>query len=249
MGLKNKVAIVTGGNSGIGKATAIMFAEEGAKVVIAARDVTRGEEVVSIIRNAGGDAIFVRTDVAKTEDVENMVRKTIDAYGRLDCAVNNAGCVLQGDLSNGTEDDWNWVMGVNLKSIWLCMKAEIPHMVNAGAGAVVNVSSINGLKGYPKMNLYCGSKHGVLGMTKSAAMEFATKNIRINTICPGWIDTPMSAQATSTPEMLAIAKTIIPMGRAGKPEELASAAVFLCSDRASYITGITLGVDGGGSQH
>ena len=244
---ESKVALVTGGSSGIGRATGILFAVKGAKVVIASdKNVEGGEETVSIIKQAGGDAFFVRADVSRPDEVETLVNKAIETYGRLDYAVNNAG--IPG--AKNDEEELERVIGINLKGIWLCMKHEISWMVDHGGGAIVNVASIGGLKGgEPGMELYCASKHGVVGLTKVTATTYAKSGIRVNAVCPGTTDTPMIANPPegAGPDFswAEFAKTAIPMGRMGAPEEVAEAVVWLCSDSASYITGVALPVDGG----
>jgi NAD(P)-dependent dehydrogenase (short-subunit alcohol dehydrogenase family) len=244
---EGKVALVTGGSSGIGRATGILFAKKGAKVVIASdKNVKGGEETVSMIKQEGGDGIFVRTDVSRPDEVEALVNKAIEVYGRLDYAVNNAG--IPGMKND--EEELDRIIGINLKGVWLCMKYELSWMVNHGGGAIVNVASIGGLKGgQPGMETYCASKHGVIGLTKVTATTYAKSGIRINAVCPGTTDTPMIAipPEGGDPDFTweEFAKTAIPMGRMGKPEEVAEAVVWLCSDSASYITGIALPVDGG----
>jgi NAD(P)-dependent dehydrogenase (short-subunit alcohol dehydrogenase family) len=245
--LEGKVALVTGGSSGIGRATGILFAREGAKVFIASdKNIKGGEETVDIIQQAGGKAIFVRADVSRAAEVEAMVNRAIEVYGGLDYAVNNAG--IPGMKND--EEELDRIISINLKGVWLCMKYEISWMVNHGGGAIVNVASIGGLKGgQPGMESYCASKHGVIGLTRVTATTHAKKGIRINAVCPGTTDTPMIATPPKGDDpnfsWTEFAKTAIPMGRAGKPEEVAEAIVWLCSDAASYITGIALPVDGG----
>ncbi|MBN2061748.1 MAG: glucose 1-dehydrogenase [Deltaproteobacteria bacterium] len=243
--LEGKVALVTGGSSGIGRATGIMLAREGAKVVIASdKNIKGGKETVRMIQQAGGDAIFVRTDVSRADEVEAMVKKASDTYGRLDCAVNNAGVP---GMKND-EEELERVININLKGVWFCLKYEISWMINHGGGAIVNVSSIGGLKGgRPGMELYCASKHGVIGLTRTHATTHARNGIRINAVCPGTIATPMTAPQKDNPDFTwaEFAKATVPMGRQGTAEEVAEAVVWLCSDAASYITGIALPVDGG----
>ena len=240
---EGKVALVTGGNSGIGKATAIMFAEEGAKVVITARRVPEGEQTVDEIRKAGGEAIFVKTDVSVEAEVEAMVSKTVEAYGRLDCAFNNAGVGSAGGLIHeSTSDEWDYVNDINLKGVWLCMKYEIAQMLEQGGGAIVNDSSSAGLLGYANNPIYAASKFGVVGLTQSVALQYAQRDIRVNAVCPGWIRTPMVGSSTDR-EAQALAET--PMYRFGKPEDIASAVLWLCSDGASFVTGHAMPVDGG----
>lgn len=255
--MDGKVALVTGGNSGIGKATAHVFAREGARVVIAARNADRGEKVVREISDAGGEAMFLVTDVAKVADVERMVAKTVGCFGRLDYAVNNAAYVgsfsLTADL---TEAEYDETMAVDLKGVWLGMKYEIKQMLaqNPVGGAIVNTSSVNGLGGVPMASLYAAAKAGILGLTKSAAMEYGVKGIRINSLVAGGFDTPMlrgamERAAGGNAEALAKAKeglkAMIASGRIGDPSEAAEAIVWLCSDAASYVTGHSMIVDGG----
>jgi NAD(P)-dependent dehydrogenase (short-subunit alcohol dehydrogenase family) len=244
---QDKVVLVTGGAYGIGRAAAIGFAQRGAKVVIADIDVQRGEETLRRVKGAGGDAIFVKTDVSLESDVEVLVNKAVQTYGKLDCAFNNAGIHKQFvSTIDFTEADWNEMINVNLKSVWLCMKYEIRQMLKQGKGAIVNTSSAAGLVGAPSNPAYPASKHGVVGITKSTALEFARKGIRVNCVCPGPTRTGMNESLVATnPEMVKAMDQKVPMGRIGEPEEVAAAAIFLCSDEASYITGHALPVDGG----
>ena len=244
---QNKVVIVTGGAYGIGRAAAIGFAQRGAKVAIADVDVKRGEETLRRIKDAGGDALFVKTDVSSEADVKALVEKTVETYGKLDCAFNNAGIhKVFASMADFTAADWEEMINVNLKSVWLCMKYEIPQMLKQGKGAIVNTSSAAGLVGAPSNPAYPASKHGVVGITKSTALEFARKGIRVNCICPGPIRTGMNESLVAVnPEMVKAMDQKVPMGRIGEPEEVAAAAMFLCSDEASYITGAALPVDGG----
>lgn len=244
---EGKVAIVTGGNSGIGRAAAMRFAERGAQVVIAARRVDEGNETVAEIRAAGGHAIFVQTDVSQEAQVEAMVGKAVETYGGLDYAFNNAGMPGTGPgttLVDASEDAWNQVIDVNLKGVWLCMKYQIPEMLKGGAGAIVNDSSVAGLQGSPNF-AYVASKHGVVGLTKSAALVYAPQGLRVNAVCPGWVRTPMVEPALEDPEFNASVHEMEPVGRLGAPEEVAEAVLWLCSDDASFVTGIAMPVDGG----
>jgi NAD(P)-dependent dehydrogenase (short-subunit alcohol dehydrogenase family) len=243
---EGKVALVTGGNSGIGRATAIKFAESGAKVVIAARRVPEGEETVDMIREAGGDAIFVKTDVSRAVDVEVMVERTIEAYGRLDCAFNNAGMTgSSGPPHEHSEDVWDEVMNVNLKGVWLCMKYEVPQMLRTGGGAIVNDSSLAGLIATRSQVAYVASKHGVIGLTKSAALAYAKDGIRVNAVCPSWVGTPMISRLLDDPDRKAGLIAAHPVGRLGTPDEVAEAVLWLCSDAASFVIGHSMVVDGG----
>jgi NAD(P)-dependent dehydrogenase (short-subunit alcohol dehydrogenase family) len=244
---EGKVALVTGAGSGIGRATALSFANEGAKVVIDDINVDGGEETLRMINSAGGEAIFVEANISKAAEVEALVRKAIEAYGRLDCAYNNAGV---GEplkrIHKTTEENWDRVMATNLKGVYLCMKYEIPHMLKQGKGAIVNTSSLAGLKGLSGQAAYVASKHGVVGLTKSAAIEYATLGIRINCICPGVINTPLIApNMKDRPHVEKGYIDMEPIGRLGKPEEIASAVLWLCSDEASFAIGSIFSVDGG----
>jgi NAD(P)-dependent dehydrogenase (short-subunit alcohol dehydrogenase family) len=242
-----KVAIVTGGNSGIGRATAIALAREGAKVTVAARRVSEGEETVRLIKEAGSDGIFVKTDVANENDVSSLVEKTVDTYGRLDYAVNNAGIgEKMTPLVEQTSEKFDQIMNTNVRGAWLSMKHEIQEMMKNGGGAIVNMSSGAGLVGFPQMPVYIASKHAVLGLTKSAALEYAKSGIRINAIAPGGVETEMLMQTIGDDhQFLETFKSMHPIGRIGTPEEIANAVVWLLSDKASFVLGHTLLVDGG----
>lgn len=242
-----KVALITGGNSGIGRATALAFAREGARVVIAARRENLGQEVVETISREGGEALFLRTDVSVPTEVEALVRKTVERWGRLDLAFNNAGVAgPMNRLARQTLETWDRVINTNLKGVWLCMKYEIEQMLQQGGGAIVNTASTAGISGSPGAAIYSASKHGVLGLTKSAAADYATRNIRINAVCPGPILTPMLEEGFSArPPMREAYLSTIPMGRFGKPEEIAGAVLWLCSDEASFMTGYSITVGGG----
>lgn len=242
---KDKVALVTGGSFGIGRATAIAFAKKGAKVVIA--DWVDDCETYEIIKEAGGDALFVECDVSKVNDVKSLIKKTIQKYGRLDFAYNNAG--IEGPTANVDqclEENWDKLMDINLKGVWQCMKYQIPEILRNGKGAIVNCASVAGLVGFPGLPVYVASKHGVIGLTKTAALEYAKKGIRINVICPGAIKTPMMDRFTGKDKSVEKQfENMEPIGRLGEPEEVANAVLWLCSDEASYITGHTMAVDGG----
>lgn len=245
-----KVAVVTGGASGIGRAGALEFAKAGAKVVVADVDVAGGEETVKQIRDMGGEAIFVRTDVSKEEDVKAMVEAAEKQFGGLDYAFNNAG--IEGQMAPTAEytlEVWNKVIGINLTGVWLCMRYEIPVMLRRGGGAIVNTASVAGLVGFPSTPAYTASKHGVVGLTKVAAIEYGPQNIRVNAICPGVIETPMvmsrSMQLETNREAYQQMVALHPLNRLGTAEEVAKTAVWLCSPDASFITGAALPVDGG----
>jgi NAD(P)-dependent dehydrogenase (short-subunit alcohol dehydrogenase family) len=243
----NKVALVTGGGSGIGRATALKFASEGASVVIGNRNEKAGRETVELIEKAGGKASFYQTDVTKIEDVKNLIKYTVDTYGGLHAAFNNAGVEdLQAMLPEQSEDTFDLVMNVNVKGVWYSMKFEIEHMLAHGGGAIVNNSSIAGLIGFPGHAPYVASKHAVLGLTKTAALEYAKQGIRINAICPGGIETPLLDSFTGgDSETLKYIESLHPIGRLGKPNEIADAVVWLCSDEASFVLGQGIAVDGG----
>ncbi|MBC7283073.1 glucose 1-dehydrogenase [Hoeflea sp.] len=246
-----KTALVTGSGAGIGRATALKFAAEGAKVVVSDIHVSAGEETVSLIHKAGGTAIFQRADVSKADDVAALVAGVVDEYGRLDCAVNNAG--IEGGIApftDQTEANYDSIMRVNAKGTFLCMQAEIRHMLKSGGGSIVNLSSIAGLIGFPGLSPYVASKHAVIGMTKNAALEYGKDGIRTNAVCPGGIDTRMldsladqaTAGAQSSREMM---DPLHPMGRIGTPEEVANLIVWLSSPEAAFMLGAIIPVDGG----
>jgi NAD(P)-dependent dehydrogenase (short-subunit alcohol dehydrogenase family) len=246
---EGQVALVTGAASGLGLATANAFAESRASVVLADVNEKQVLEAAKKLADKGCKAVGVRCDVSNDADVEAMVKKAVDTFGRLDAAYNNAGIQnVLADTADSPRDDYDRVMGVNLRGVWSCMKFELQVMRKQGSGAIVNCSSLGGLVGGPQRGTYHAAKHGVLGFTKSAALEYATKGIRVNAICPGMIRTPMSdqmeagGQAALLKQMLA---TYVPMQREGRPEEIASTVLFLCSSAASYITGQSISVDGG----
>ncbi|MDP9510951.1 SDR family oxidoreductase [Pseudomonas protegens] len=247
MTFSGQVVLVTGAANGIGRATAQAFAAEGLKVVVADLDVLGGEETVALIRAAGGEALFVSCNVTREADVQNLMARTIEAYGRLDYAFNNAGIEIEkGRLAEGSLDEFDAIMGVNVKGVWLCMKYQLPLLLAQGGGAIVNTASVAGLGAAPKMSIYAASKHAVIGLTKSAAIEYAKKKIRVNAVCPAVIDTDMFRRAyEADPKKAEFAAAMHPVGRIGKVEEIASAVLYLCSDGAAFTTGHALTVDGG----
>ncbi|KJK03706.1 short-chain dehydrogenase [Pseudomonas sp. 21] len=245
--LSGQVALVTGAGNGIGRATAQAFAQQGVKVVVSDVDAKGGEATVELIRAAGGEATFIRCDVTRDAEVKALVEGTVAAYGRLDYAFNNAGIEIEkGKLADGEESEFDAIMGVNVKGVWLCMKHQIPVMLAQGGGAIVNTASVAGLGAAPKMSIYAASKHAVIGLTKSAAIEYAKKKIRVNAVCPAVIDTDMFRRAyEADPKKAEFAAAMHPVGRVGRVEEIASAVLYLCSDHAGFTTGIALPVDGG----
>ena len=242
-----KVAVITGAGTGIGRATAVAFARAGARVVGAGIDGDRGEETMRLVREAGGEGLFVEADVTRADQVERMVGEAIDRYERLDYAFNNAGIAGEsGPAADISEEGWRRVIDVNLTGVWLCMKYEIPRMLEQGGGAIVNCSSVLGLVALANSAPYVASKHALVGLTKSAAIDYAAQGIRINAINPGWIRTPMIDRAIGeSDEALAPLVQLEPIGRVGRPEEIGKAVVWLCSDQASFVTGSTIVVDGG----
>jgi NAD(P)-dependent dehydrogenase (short-subunit alcohol dehydrogenase family) len=244
-----KVALVTGGASGIGRSCAQLFAKEGASVVVSDVAVEGGHDTVCLIEEDGGEASFVETDVSKAAEVEALVGRAVEAYGRLDYAFNNAG--IEGRMATNTadysEEDWDRVIAINLKGVWLCMKHEIAQMLSQGAGSIVNNSSVEGLVGLQGTSAYAASKHGVVGLTKTAALEYAQSGIRVNAVCPGLIRTPMVERYTGgdAETEAQFAAIFEPVGRMGTSEEVAEAVVWLCSEAASFVTGHAMAVDGG----
>lgn len=242
-----KVTLVTGSAAGIGRATALAMAREGAAVVVSDIATDGGKETVGMIEEAGGKGLFVKADVADAKEVEALVQAAVNRFGALDYAVNNAG--IESDYSpiaECPEDRWDRVIGIDLKGVWLCMKYEIRQMLKQQRGCIVNMASICGQSGSPGSSPYVAAKHGVVGITKVAALEYSSANIRVNAICPGFIATRMMENLSSQNVELAKAVLgLIPMGRMGRPEEIAEGVVFLCSDAASYVTGNSLTADGG----
>lgn len=247
MKLENRIALVTGAASGIGRATAIALANEGATVVVSDINIVEGEDTAHLLTTAGHQAIFIPCDVTRAIQVESMVRRTISTFKRLDYAVNNAG--VGGDMTPTDlreEATWDMILGINLKGVWLSMKYELPPMLDQSYGSIVNVASAAGLVGFRYASAYAASKHGVVGLTRSAALEYARKNIRVNAVCPGFTETPMMAGMTDTnPKMVEANINAIPMRRLGTPEEIAQAILWLCSDDSSFVTGHAMAVDGG----
>ena len=245
--LDGKVALITGGSTGIGRATAQIFAREGAQVGVADVNADGAEETVRLIQAAGGAALFIRADVSQAADTEAMVRTVVETYGRLDCAFNNAG--IEGEMQSTqdySEAVWERVMGINLKGVWLSMKAEIQHMLGHGGGAIVNTASAAGLVAVPSLSAYVAAKHGVVGLTKTAALEYAKAGIRVNAVCPGGVDTPMVQRVFGSSQELAEAAIASePVGRLAQPAEIGEAVAWLCSDAASFVTGHPMAVDGG----
>jgi len=245
---KNKVAVITGAGSGIGRACALAFAAEGAKVVVADIAVTDGENTVGMVKAAGCEAVFVPCNVAKSADVSALMAETVRTYGRLDYACNNAG-IGGPPMTSGEyrEEDWRAVIDVNLTGAWLCMKYELEIMQQQGSGVIVNMASILGKVGFATAPAYVAAKHGLIGLTKTAALEYATQNIRVNAVCPGFIYTPLLEKAgmQTGSEMHTLISNLHPMKRMGTSEEVAGAVIWLCSDAASFVTGHALMVDGG----
>jgi NAD(P)-dependent dehydrogenase (short-subunit alcohol dehydrogenase family) len=245
--LENKVVLVTGGGSGIGRATSLLLAKQGAKVMIADYVPESAERTVKLIKDAGGNANCIAADVSIPKQVEAMVAKTVEVYGRLDGAFNNAG--IEGKMADTVEypeEIFDRIMAINLKGVWLCMRAEIPQMLETGGGAIVNTASGAGLVGVPMLSAYNASKHGVVGLTKTAALEYAQKNIRVNCVCPGLINTPMVARMIDSGgmnEQDSVAAE--PVRRMGRPEEIGEGVVWLLSDAASFVTGHSMSIDGG----
>jgi NAD(P)-dependent dehydrogenase (short-subunit alcohol dehydrogenase family) len=245
--LQGKVALVTGGTSGIGRDAAVLFAKSGAKVVVAGRREAEGKETIEMVRAAGGDGLFVKTDVSKAAEVDALVRKTVEKFDRLDVAFNNAG--IEGNwvpITEQSEEDWDRTIDINLKGVWLCLKYEIRQMLKqGGGGAIVNMASIAGLIGSAGAATYSASKHGVMGLTKAAALETARSGIRVNAVCPAVIETPMAERLFGEPEANKFALSLHPIGRFGAPSEISEAVLWMCSDRASFMTGQSIVLDGG----
>ena len=244
--LTGKIAMVTGGGSGIGRATAQALSRDGATLVVSDVDEQGGTETVDLIKAAGGQALFVGAAVSQAEQVEALVEKTVAEYGRLDCAFNNAGIAgAAARTADYQEKHWDRVIAINLTGVWLCMKYELQHMITQGSGAIVNTASVAGLVGFRSGPAYVAAKHGVVGLTKTAALEYAKAGIRVNAVCPGVIRTPMFERGMEVDPRIEdgmVARE--PIGRLGEPEEIAAAVVWLCSDAASFVTGHPMAVDG-----
>jgi NAD(P)-dependent dehydrogenase (short-subunit alcohol dehydrogenase family) len=243
----DKVVLITGAGNGIGRATALAFAQQGASVVVADMSRNAGEETTALITQAGGTATFILCDVTKDQDVQSMVAGTIETYGKLDIAFNNAGIEIESSkLADGDEATYDKIMDVNVKGVWRCMKYQIPALLKQSTSAIVNTASIAGLGAAPKMSIYSASKHAVIGLTKSAAVEYGKKGLRVNAICPAVIDTEMFRRATQNdPQKEQYVRSLHPVGRIGQPDEVAAAVLYLCSDLAGFTTGVALPIDGG----
>ncbi len=241
--LKDKVAVITGSGMGLGQAMALLFSREGAKIVVPDINTAAGEETVDAIRAEGGDAVFVRADVSKGDDAERMISTAVESYGTVDVLVNNAGVQVEKNVPDTTEEEWDYVLGVNLKGTFLCSKAAIPQMRRQGSGSIICISSISGLVGQPNQASYNASKHGVIGLVRAMACDHAGEGIRVNAICPGSMNTPMAANIPE--EHLAPYRKANLFERFAEPMEVAYSALFLASDESSYVTGSVMTVDGG----
>lgn len=245
MRLKDKVVIVTGAGSGIGRATAILFAKEGAKIVVADWSEEGGKETAEEIKNQGGEVVFVKTDVSKAEDVEKMKNICLEKFGRVDILINNAGIVKFSPLHETPEEDWDKVIDVNLKSVFLCSKAVIPEMLKQGKGKIVNTASIAGLVGFENIGPYCASKGGIIALTREMALEYAPKKININCIAPGVIRTAMTRGMLANPQTRQFLEQSTPYPRLGEPEDIANTFLYLASEESDFVNGEVLVVDGG----
>lgn len=243
---QDKVVLITGGTSGIGRATALAFAGEGAKVVVAGRRENEGAESVALVEQAGGQGLFVRADVSVEEDVASMIAQTVEAFGRLDFAFNNAGVFPEpGPLTEVTTETIDRILAVNVRGVALCMKHEIPAILTSGGGGIVNTASFLGIRPFPGTAIYNASKSAVIGLTRSAAVEFASQGVRVNVVCPGVIETPMNEAIRAEESGRDFLNGLQPMQRIGLPEEVAGAVLYLCTPSARFVTGTTLSVDGG----
>lgn len=244
---QNKIVLISGSSSGIGKDTALSFVKEGAKVILASRNVSSNEALIKEIKNQGGDALFVEADFTRTEDIQNVIEKGVDYFGGIDIAVNNAGIEGTPDVKTADyeENVWDDVIAINLKGVWLSMKFQLPEMQKRGKGAIVNVASLAGLQGGGAGIGYHAAKFGVVGMTKATALEYAKDNIRVNAVCPAVIETPMADRAFDTTEKRNKAIAMHPVGRLGTTKEVVDTICWLASDEASFVTGTALAVDGG----
>ena len=250
MRLKNKVAIITGAGSGQGRAAALIFSREGARIAVSDWKPELGDETVTLVKKAGGEAIFIRTDVSESADVQNLVRTTVGTYGRIDILYNNAGVGFSSPLSmsdviNTPEADWDRVIAINLRSMYLTAKYGIPEMIKSGGGSIINTASIAALIGSEAAHAYTAAKGGMVALSRALAVEFGPKNIRVNCICPGAIDTPMIAPVIDPLKKSGQPFMTSPIRRLGRPEDIANCALYLASDESSFVTGATLVVDGG----
>ena len=250
MRLNNKVAIITGAGSGQGRAAAMIFAREGAKVIVSDWKPELGDETVTLVKRAGGEAIFVRTDVSESADVQNLVRTTVSTFGRIDIIYNNAGVGFSSPLSmsdviNTPEADWDRVIAINLRSMYLTAKYGIPEMIKSGGGSIINTASIAALIGSEAAHAYTAAKGGMVALSRALAVEFGPKNIRVNCICPGAIDTPMIAPVVDPLKKSGQPFMTSPIRRLGTPEDIANCALYLASDESGFVTGATIVVDGG----
>jgi NAD(P)-dependent dehydrogenase (short-subunit alcohol dehydrogenase family) len=240
-----KVVLVTGGNAGIGRATAVAFARHGAHVVVSGRRKAEGEESVAIIEKVGGKGLFVQADVSREEDIAALVDRTVDHFGRLDIAFNNAGVLARGPITEITAENYEYIFGINVRGVAFSMKHQIAAMLKSGGGSIVNNASVFGIRPYPELSLYNASKFAVIGLTKTAALECATKGIRVNAVCPAIIETDMTAIAREDEQTRNGLLLLHPVRRFGSPDEVADAVLWLCSPGTAFVTGVELPVDGG----
>jgi NAD(P)-dependent dehydrogenase (short-subunit alcohol dehydrogenase family) len=243
---EKKICLITGAGSGLGRATAVLMAKEGGTLLLSDWDEKGGAETLSQVKSAGADATFIKADVSKSEDVQAMVKKCISTYGRLNVAVNNAG--VEGERNHTgdySEAEWHKVIGINLTGVFLCMKYELPEMVKAGGGSIVNIGSTASIGGVSRMPAYVASKHGLWGLTRTTAMDYGDRNVRVNAIFPGSFRTPMSERLFGAGDIEATMKAVTPMRRLGSVEEIAESIIWLCSDRSSFVTGTGISADGG----